>query len=188
MMTPWEIEQKMMEYEGLVIATTRYWRDKITTELSDEDIEQELRMKVWKALERFDPTRGYPERNHVFGYVRNRVKDLIDKKHREHLEVAVNFTSCERTEFLESAMESVVRSKLFEESEKAIRENTDLLTGLRRGDQVVAILMTQGFNIKEMSEELCTSTLNVRRCLGRIRAHIRGVLDERERSQRPSDG
>jgi len=84
------IEAKLEEYEGLVIATTKKWRYAITYDLSDDDIKQELRLKVWRALNSFDPTKWNgsvtdieKERRHVFGAVLNRVKDLMAKKKRE---------------------------------------------------------------------------------------------------------
>lgn len=179
--SPDEMHRKVQEYEGLVIATTRYWRDKISSDYTDEDIEQELRMKVWKALERYDSTRGYPEKNHVFGYVRNRVKDLMDKKHREFFETSVDFSYCERAEFLNSYVDAETREKIFDLSEKKNVEATDLITCLPRDQQAIAVLMVQGYNLKEMSSELGIPSLVLREKIASMRLSVLALLDERKR-------
>lgn len=72
---------KVAAYEALIDATVRKFRSQITFELADEDIAQELRMKVLYALRRHDPAR-LEESRHVFGAILNRVKDLISKRVR----------------------------------------------------------------------------------------------------------
>lgn len=80
-------------YEPLVRSTTIRWCD--LTELDPEDFAQELRLKVWQALDRFEPGRmNVPEgdeerrlkaeKSYVFSLVFNRVKDLLGRK-KHHL-------------------------------------------------------------------------------------------------------
>jgi RNA polymerase sigma factor (sigma-70 family) len=48
-----------------------------------EDICQILRMKIWRALGTFDPSRSSMQvKNYVFGCMRNQCKDLVRKKKR----------------------------------------------------------------------------------------------------------
>jgi len=177
-MTPDEMERKMSEYEGLVISTVRYWRHMITTDMDDEDVAQELRMKVWRALETFDPDRGYPERNHVFGAVRNRVKDLIGKKRRENFECSlVDDSSGDDDWIAGSQRESAIVLSKYEQ-----RVSTDLIEGLPRMEQRVAILMVQGFNAPEISREININISSVRSHIARVRAHVSLLLAERSQS------
>jgi DNA-directed RNA polymerase specialized sigma24 family protein len=81
----------MLEYEGLVICTVRRWRPYITIDLADDDIAQELRIKIFRALQNYDPEYGMKEKNFVFMAMTNRVKDLTMKtKRREQREVSLN--------------------------------------------------------------------------------------------------
>ena len=178
-MTPEEMKIKMEEYEGLVISTTRYWRRFITSDLLDEDIEQELRMKVWRALETFNPDIGYPERNHVFGAVRNRIKDLIGKKKRENFETSMleeqTFSGLNRggTNNLNESENRIAFSK-HEESVP-----TDLIQGLPRAEQRVAILMVQGYNAPEISQDMGITVSTVRSHIARVREHVSSQIAKR---------
>lgn len=183
-----EMQQKLEEYEGLVIATTRYWRHCITYDLADEDIQQELRMKVWRALLVFDPSRGYPEKNHVFGAVRNRIKDLIGKKRREKVEVLVS-TFEPSSDFHES--NNFFSGKLHKGHAKDYAsiddEKSDILFGLDEIDQWIGILMAQGYNAPEISREMGITVSAVRTGIARVREHVSSLLDERVQSSRTPD-
>lgn len=67
---------RMRAYEGLVHSTTRMFAER--ARMDEEDFAQELRLKVWQALERFDPNRSrLPEKRYVYAIMFNRVKDMI---------------------------------------------------------------------------------------------------------------
>jgi len=177
-MTSDDMRLKMLEYEGLVISTVRYWRHMITTDMDDEDIAQELRMKVWRALETFDPTRGYPERNHVFGAVRNRVKDLIGKKRRENFECSLIDDAAGDDDWVTGGhRESAIVLSKYEQQTK-----TDLIEGISRLEQSIVILMVQGFNAPEISKEIGITVSSVRSHITKIREHVSSLIDERSRS------
>lgn len=76
--TPYEIAY----YEGLVFKTTSMYVEIVEDDF--DDVQQFLRIKVWRALESFDPALA---RQTVDGYVfqcmRNGVKDLLKKKRRD---------------------------------------------------------------------------------------------------------
>jgi RNA polymerase sigma factor (sigma-70 family) len=69
------------DFEGLVYATAARYAPYLDDSL--EDIQQELRVKVWRALIAYDPARsGLSPENYVFGCVYNRVKDLLKQQSR----------------------------------------------------------------------------------------------------------
>lgn len=68
-------------YEGLIFTTASMYAPQVEEEF--EDICQLLRMKVWRALELFDPERSkMPVERYVFMCVKNRCKDLVTKHRR----------------------------------------------------------------------------------------------------------
>lgn len=68
-------------YEGLIFETAR--RIAAHVEADFDDIRQELRIKVWRALGSFDANRSSVTRdNFVFSCVMNAKKDLLKKKRR----------------------------------------------------------------------------------------------------------
>lgn len=74
------------DYEGLVYATAALVAPLVQEEF--EDIAQLLRVKVWRALEAFDPTRSrLPRRRYVFMCVTNQVKDIKNRKRRYDLHI-----------------------------------------------------------------------------------------------------
>lgn len=78
--TPRDIEF----YEGLVFKTASMYSSYVEEDF--EDIQQVLRIKVWRALEAFDPTRSNMTRQrYVFSCVKNQCKDLVKKKRRNEL-------------------------------------------------------------------------------------------------------
>lgn len=68
-------------YEGLVFKTASMYVGIVEEDL--EDIQQILRVKVWRALCTYDPARSaLPVERYVFSCVRNQVKDLIKRRRR----------------------------------------------------------------------------------------------------------
>lgn len=74
----------LQHFEGLVRKTAARYVGIIEDDF--EDICQVLRLKVWRALLSFDPKRSRLSRDaYVFGCVRNQVKDLLKRPHRNWL-------------------------------------------------------------------------------------------------------
>lgn len=68
-------------YEGLIFTTAGMYAPQVEEEF--DDICQLLRMKVWRALELYDPSRSrMPVERYVFMCVKNRCKDLVTKHRR----------------------------------------------------------------------------------------------------------
>lgn len=65
---------KLDDFEGLVFTTARMFASMVKME--EEDLRQELRVKVWWAMERYDPSRTRVGlKNFVYGCVANKIKD-----------------------------------------------------------------------------------------------------------------
>jgi RNA polymerase sigma factor (sigma-70 family) len=71
-------------YEGLVRKTASMYERIVEEEF--DDLCQILRLKAWRALGTYDPTRSkLPVERYVFSCLRNQVKDLLKKKRRNEL-------------------------------------------------------------------------------------------------------
>lgn len=116
-------------YEGLVRSTaSRYVSIMAGAAMDFEDICQVLRIKVWKALEAYDPARcNKDRRSFVFMCVRNQGKDLVKRRaedrelnslHIEDVAPTVNGNGAVRDRFemryLQSAEDVALRSALEE--------------------------------------------------------------------------
>lgn len=99
----------MGQFEGLILSTARMYATQVRWD--EDDMAQELRVKVWRALKRYDPTRSsVPLRNYVYGAIANRVKDFkrdaareVNRQHRNgvsfcHLEAFDNRDGYDREE------------------------------------------------------------------------------------------
>jgi len=74
----------LAHYEGLVRKTAAMYEGIVEEDF--DDICQLLRIKVWRALVAFDPTKARQTRDqYVFMCLRNRVKDLVKKVRRNEL-------------------------------------------------------------------------------------------------------
>lgn len=85
-LTAAETEIALRHYEGLIFTTARMLiRQGVEEEL--EDIQQILRLKVWRAIERFSPdrARGNTRDKYVFMCVMDAKKDIAKKKRRGEL-------------------------------------------------------------------------------------------------------
>jgi RNA polymerase sigma factor (sigma-70 family) len=79
-----QTEADLAHYEGLIFTTAqRLVRQGVEAEM--EDIQQILRIRVWKAIERFDASRGKPRDKYVFMVVFDGAKDIAKKKRRGEL-------------------------------------------------------------------------------------------------------
>lgn len=76
-------EMDPASYEGLIFATAARYCDIVDDEL--EDIQQILRVKVWKALAAFNVSRDrLGVESFVFSCVRNQVKDILKAQNRRN--------------------------------------------------------------------------------------------------------
>jgi DNA-directed RNA polymerase specialized sigma24 family protein len=74
--------KQLAQFEGLIITTSRMWAAQVR--LEEEDLAQELRVKVWYALPKWDPTRSALSlERYIFGVVTNRIFDFKRSAARE---------------------------------------------------------------------------------------------------------
>lgn len=81
MMRP-DQRQRLSAFEGLVISTSRMFAGLVDRE--EEDLAQELRVRVWRAIETHDPAKSKVSlERYVFSVVTNKVKDFKRDAARE---------------------------------------------------------------------------------------------------------
>jgi DNA-directed RNA polymerase specialized sigma24 family protein len=72
-----EIEASIPQFEGLLFATATKILE-VRNELERDEIQQRLRIKVWKGLKSYDAARAtQPIRRYVFSCVMNEKKDIL---------------------------------------------------------------------------------------------------------------
>lgn len=170
-------------YEGLIFVTTK--RIEQYVELEPDDISQRLRIKVWRALERYDRKRSkMPIDRWVFQCLANEVKDILKKRREYNLHIE-DFTgqtytnnraahtgeggdgpyNADSTKFTGRYL-SVVEEDAFEEV--LTDPNEPALPGLTPEEQTVAGLLIENFTQPEIAIEL-----GIR--LGQVRAYIAAI-------------
>lgn len=161
-------EKRLESYEGLVFATARRYCDYLDYEL--EDVQQLLRLKVWRALCSFDPAkysgpRETAERRYVFTCVRNGVKDLLKEqarriKRERGTPLFIEDVSGEGDGFEHRHGMAVDAELIFAVVEEENIELPSTLTELER--QVVGLLLIGYERQTEMARELGVSRQRVR--------------------------
>ena len=74
-------------YEGLIHKTASLYVGYVEEEY--EDVVSILRIKAWRALQSYDPTRSsMPPERYVFSCVKNQCKDLVKRRRRDELFLA----------------------------------------------------------------------------------------------------
>lgn len=108
-------EDRIRAYEGLVRKTASLLEGRVDE--SYEDLCSMIRIKVWRALESYDPERSkLPERNYVFSCVVNLKKDLYKKEARRDEDLYLeDLTAAAGFEERYLAVEEVVQESLEDE-------------------------------------------------------------------------
>jgi RNA polymerase sigma factor (sigma-70 family) len=123
-------------YEGLVFKTAAMYAPHVQEEF--DDIRQRLRIKAWRALQVFDPSRSrMPVDRYVFMCVKNECKDIVKKKRRTDV-----YIEDQGVEDAQDAFEARYLSANHDQEFGAIDEGAPLvpstLTGIER--QVIVML------------------------------------------------
>lgn len=132
----------IQRYEGLIFKTATLYEGRVEG-MDLDDLRQVFRIKVWRALQSYDPTRSsLPEGRFVFGCLVNQGKDLLRRKRRGDLYIedvapANDYENGPRDRF-ESHYLSLEPEEVFGliEREETVVPNT--LTGVER--RVVCLL------------------------------------------------
>lgn len=186
--------EKVMKYEPLIQTTVRYWRDSIPPEYSDEDIAQELRIKVITALRSYDPDhpKAIPEERHVFGALRNRIKDMQKKSWRKH----ETLTDVMPGEILNRSIpqpwpttRKIIGSGLVEAQFSLLPKNgngrfideydalviVDHLSGLQDDEIQVAILVSCGYTASQAASIMGITVWMFRTRLEAVKEHLENL-------------
>lgn len=155
----------IQRYEGLIFTTATLYEGKVEG-MDLDDLRQVFRIKVWRALESYDPKRSsLPEGRFVFGCLVNQGKDLIRRRkpgvrtedgrflgdiYIEDVAPATDFENGPRDRF-EANYLSVSSEEVFEliEREEAVVPNT--LTGVERS---VVCLLYASYKKSEIARHL----------------------------------
>lgn len=160
-------------YEGLVRKTASMYEGIVQEEY--EDLCSILRIKVWRALESFDPAKAtQPIRGYVFSCVRNQVKDLLKRKRRNELYIE-DIAPASRGGHLrnEGLRDKFEQRYLKEDEEVAFAEilaETPLIPSTLTGvEQRVVTCLYLEYSHSEIAEVLCLTPREVSRSVRAIK-------------------
>jgi len=119
----------LRSFEGLVVSTARMFASQVRME--EDDLAQELRIKVWTVIPKYDPTRSpLTLERYVFGALTNKIKDFKRGAGREakrrvtfgieflHIEDMRGSESLPRQEAFDGQFHYVERDEVFEQIEE----------------------------------------------------------------------
>jgi RNA polymerase sigma factor (sigma-70 family) len=158
-------------YEGLVRATAN--RIAPFVEMPVEDIEQRLRIKVWRALVTFNPRVGRAEDQYVVSCVFNEKKDILSLRRRGELPLDAMLTPEDRKHNRGDAFEEQYLSVAAEQVYASIEEDDlrlpSTLTHLEL--QVITLLYAQRYQT-EIALELGLSKGEMEKSMRSIRVKL----------------
>lgn len=151
-------------YEGLIHRTAGIYARYVEEEY--EDIVALFRIKVWRALESFDPAKTtIPIERYVFMVIKNQAKDLVKRKKRnlaylEDLQAGADF---------EHQYLSMSEERAFEDVTEEIPLIPSTLTSLER--EIVGLLYLQ-YTQRESADRLGVSRGEMEKAVKSIRAKM----------------
>jgi RNA polymerase sigma factor (sigma-70 family) len=174
----------LAQFEGLIITTARMHAKQVRWD--EEDMAQELRVKVWKALPRYDSSRSTISlRSYVFGVITNRVKDFKRDTSREvrrrsdngisfmHTEDWTAGSSSDMDNSATSVFEALFHCASHDEVYGAIDEGKFLLPAtLTNIEARVLVLLMMQWSKPETALRLGLSTCQVQTIVGRLRRKL----------------
>lgn len=180
--------KELADFEGLVYATAARYEPFLDDD--HDDIAQALRIKVWQALNAYDPSRSSMSvENYVFSCVRNRMKDMFKSQDRRnrvrggvqlHIDDVAGEGDAFHTRYLSESADEVYA---IVEDEALPLPST--LTGL---EQAVVALLLLDFNQTEIAARLGASRVSIRRIEASVREKLadwRPGSGPPERAERP---
>lgn len=143
-------------YEGLVRKTASLVAPYVQEEY--DDIVAILRIKVWRALEAFDPARArQPIQGYVFMCVTNQKKDLLKRKRRQEVPLGDDYDV------------TVDSDQVYADVEDVAPVIPSTLTGFER--RVVALLYV-GYTERQAARELGVTRTILERSLDEVRTKM----------------
>lgn len=175
-MTQRELERTLLRFEGLIHETAR----QIVAggvEMEFDDVRQRLRIKVWRAVVRWDEThrRGLPLRRFVFCCVANERKDIEKRPRRFTASIdgirerpPVESTTA-AADWFDARYLSVDAEQVFAEVDEAGFELPSTLTPIERR---VVELRIEGLMLREIDGELGLSRAQRESVMRSLRAKL----------------
>jgi RNA polymerase sigma factor (sigma-70 family) len=172
-------EAKLREYEGLIRCTAARYAP-ILDEHDFDDVQQVLRLKVWRALAAYDPRRSsQTEQGFVFSCVTNQVKDLLKSSSRRNEarggrqlyieeERQVGPDGASSTKFDTDYM-SVTEDEVYA---VVLDERVKLPSTVNQFERRVIALLLLDFNQTEIAAKLCVTRTKVRAAQAEIQVKM----------------
>lgn len=159
---------ELQAYEGLVIKTSAMYYRRLG--LEQEDLQQILRIKVWRALEAYKPERGGELRSWVFGAVTNQITDLTRARMR----------ALGKKDWLDREVGVPVPTDFSSEphfngscEDNYDFEKIELPDTLDEVERCVVALLYIGYSRREIAEILGLEVHNLQHAVRRLRAKLR---------------
>lgn len=142
--------QELAYYEGLVFKTAAMYSPLVEEDF--EDVQQLLRVKVWKALAAYDPARSkLPIERYVFSCVRNQVKDILKRKRRNELYID-DFGQLDNSrDYFEAKFLAETHDECYSDIEEEPPLVPSTLTSVERR---VVCLLYAGYSTREIATQL----------------------------------
>jgi len=117
-----------------------------------EDVQQLLRVKVWRALAAYDPARSrLPVERYVFSCVRNQVKDILKRKRRNEVYID-DFGQLDNSR---DYFEAKFLTETQEECYAAVEDEPPLIPKtLSAEERRVVCLLYAGYSAREVAGKL----------------------------------
>lgn len=178
------LEKQVAAFEGLIFSTAARYAPFLDDDA--DDVQQLLRMAVWKALKAFDPKRATraattrEERkeiteNFVFSCVRNRVKDILQAQDRRNIARGGMVQSVDAK--LDSELAGSFERDYFSDSDERVFASVDdsdfeLPSSLTERERQVVRLLTLDFSRSEVARLLAIPERRVRTTLDSVRVKM----------------
>jgi RNA polymerase sigma factor (sigma-70 family) len=157
-------------YEGLIHKTASMCAPRVQEEY--EDIVAIFRIKVWRALEAYDPSRStVPVRRYVFSCVKNQEKDLLKRKRRN--EVSLDAMIGLDDELAHDSFECAYLAVSVEVTYAEVERELPLLPStLSSREREVLLCLYTGLSQRETAVRLVLRVTDVERAVKGIRSKM----------------
>lgn len=154
------------DYEGLVFTTARMFASQV--KMDEEDLRQELRIRVWRACETYDPRKTRVALgNYVYGCIANKVKDYKRNAARraeygvefEYIEDRLGLSENPTTEAFEGEHMSVGRDEVYGRIDEGLLTLPATITS---GEADVLVLLMFDMSEREIMLRLALARVELR--------------------------
>lgn len=171
------MQSALSDYEGLVFTTARMFASIVRME--EDDLRQELRIRVWRAVETYDATKTrIPLKNYVYGCVANKIKDFKRNAARrakygvefEYIEDQLGLSDSPTVDAFVGEHLAVSREEVYGSVDGLL----DLPASVTPREARVLVLMMVGMSSPEIRLRLGVSRGELTGCMEGLRAKFSG--------------